>query len=374
VRTGDQPLRIGYLSGRPAESGLTDLRAGVLQAAAEIRRAAQVLGRQVELVQATSETEDVGVAIERMIDKGVVAIVGDGEGATMGEMMEETDHQNVLLLNAACSDDALRMTCSRNAFHVQASASVYLDAVLEWLNAHGGLRWFFIVPDSEVGTALGERARASLGNADAPVIPIGIGSVGTGDAVEEIAHARPDVVCVALPDSDRAFFLRSLLPRADHTLVTAIPLSDAPPVPVPDSLPGNVWWPVIWHPGRARFGATQLNERFQRRWHRPLTAGGWAGWMAVKIIWETVLKAGASRPDRLVRALRNQQTMFDGHKGVPLTFRVSDHQLRQPIYIIRVGQDAPAEAGEVPRTSERLERLGDPAGATACDEGTEVWT
>ena len=367
----DRSLKIGFLSGRSPDSGLTDVRAGVLQAAAEVRRAADLLERRVELVQATVETDDVGAAIDRMREQEVVAVIGDGNGITMSAMMEESDHQNLLLLNAASPDDALRVTCSKNAFHVQASASVYLDAVLEWLNGHGGLRWFFIVPDSHAGAALGDRGRAL--RSDAPVLPIGIGGIGTEDAVEEIVLASPDVVCVALPHGDRAPFLRALLLRMSRAVVAVVPLDGAPP-PAADELPDNVWWPVLWHPGRARFGGTQLNERFRRRWHRPLTTAGWAGWMAVKIVWETTLKAGATRPDRLVHTLRDEHTMFDGHKGVPLTFRGSDHQLRQPIYIMRAGKDAPAEAGEVPRTPERLERLGDPAGARPCDRGADFWT
>jgi hypothetical protein len=84
-----------------------------------------------------------------------------------------------------------------------------------------------------------------------------------------------------------------------------------------------------WRPDLNRFGAGELNERYQRRTGRGMTADAWAGWIAVKAVVEAALRSDAAIPADLASALRELE--FDGHKGVPLTF--DDRQrLVQPTY------------------------------------------
>lgn len=102
---------------------------------------------------------------------------------------------------------------------------------------------------------------------------------------------------------------------------------------------------AIWSPALERFGASQLNDRFRARFHLPMDGAAWAGWMAVKILWESALRARTVQPAALAAHLEAERTEFDGHKGWPLSFRPGDHQLRQPLYL----EDAKgALVGEVP--------------------------
>ena len=84
---------------------------------------------------------------------------------------------------------------------------------------------------------------------------------------------------------------------------------------------------AAWHPSLVRYGAGELNERFTRAFHEPMTEGAWAGWAAVKAIVEAALRATAANPCGDLAALR-----FDAHKGALLTFQRGD--LRQPLYVI----------------------------------------
>jgi ABC-type branched-subunit amino acid transport system substrate-binding protein len=90
---------------------------------------------------------------------------------------------------------------------------------------------------------------------------------------------------------------------------------------------------TLWGPDLQRFGASQLNDRFRDRYHMPMDGFAWAGWAAVKIASEAALRTRSTSPARLATYLESPGTQFDGHKGWPLTFRVADHQLRQPLYI-----------------------------------------
>lgn len=103
--------------------------------------------------------------------------------------------------------------------------------------------------------------------------------------------------------------------------------------------------PVLWHDGLRRYGAAQLNDRFRRRFRQPPGAPEWAGWFAVKALWEGALRAGSTEPRRLAAVLASDSTRFDGHKGEPLGFD-RRHQLRQPLYRPGAAGAGGAETGE----------------------------
>lgn len=87
---------------------------------------------------------------------------------------------------------------------------------------------------------------------------------------------------------------------------------------------------VTWHATLNRYGASEVNERFTKRFKRPMTSEAWNGWFAVKALVETSLRVAdtAKLCDAVARG------RFDGHKGVPLSFDPETRILRQPLYTI----------------------------------------
>jgi hypothetical protein len=102
---------------------------------------------------------------------------------------------------------------------------------------------------------------------------------------------------------------------------------------------------VLWGPALERYGAAQINDRYRAEYGVGMDEGAWAGWAAVKIASESALRAKSTEPAKLLTYLESSATTFDGHKGWPLSFRLADHQLRQPLYVvIRGGAAAAANA------------------------------
>ncbi len=99
--------------------------------------------------------------------------------------------------------------------------------------------------------------------------------------------------------------------------------------PGPARVPVQV---LDWHPSLARFGAEQLNQRFEKRFGAPMDEAAWASWMAVMIAAELALRHPGIESPALAERLERMR--FDGHKGVKLFFRPEDHQLRQPLYVV----------------------------------------
>lgn len=91
---------------------------------------------------------------------------------------------------------------------------------------------------------------------------------------------------------------------------------------------------VLWHPTLDRFGASELNERYERQYEVGMSAEAWAGWVAVKALVESALRR---RPDESPCAAL-ARLRLDGHKGRPLYFDTTSRVLVQPVYVIEGGR------------------------------------
>lgn len=134
---------------------------------------------------------------------------------------------------------------------------------------------------------------------------------------------------------------------------------------------------VLWHHTLERYGAGQLNARFVSRYSREMGSEDWAAWMCLKIAVEAFLRTDHDTPAALHATLARGRMRFDGHKGTALSFRESDRQLRQPLYVVRAGNptESAAEVIESPPRdaapgvtdpNARLDLLGASASESHC--------
>jgi hypothetical protein len=125
----------------------------------------------------------------------------------------------------------------------------------------------------------------------------------------------------------------------------------------------------LWHHSLEPYGAAQLVERFRAMHGLPMDSPAWAGWFAVKVAAEAFLRAGSADPMAIRAVLERPASRWDGHKGVPLSFRAWDHQLRQPLYVVR-GEAATAvpemRSSAGGSAAERLDALGTGARESGC--------
>jgi hypothetical protein len=139
---------------------------------------------------------------------------------------------------------------------------------------------------------------------------------------------------------------------------------------------------VAWSPELERYGAGQLNQRYRLRFNESMSAPSWASWMAVKVAWEAHSRTERGDPAEMAAFLASDAASFDGHRGVRLSFRSWDHQLRQPLYIARHGIDGAlrvvaqvpdaAAAGAARDSDALLDTLGGPPRDVRCGEVDQV--
>lgn len=386
ARGRDDLIRVGLLvpdAGPGAAAGRAASRGAEL-GAAEASRLAELLGRGFEVVARPAAPGALGRETRELVEgAGVAAIVGGVDEPSCLALAEAAERHGILFLNVGCADDAFRGEgCGRHAFHVDASTAMYADAFAQWLAGERRLRRWQFVAAGPAEAAAARRARRALleeGGEDAGAVEFRPGAAG--EALRAIRRARSDVVLVALRGEARKEFLRAFAGAGLPVEAACLFPGDRPPWSRPAETRVGVW-PVLWHPGLFRYGAEQLNDRFSDRFGEPLESRAWAAWMAMKIVAETALRSRADSPAEWIDYLEGRRAQFDGHKGRPLTFRRWNHQLRQPVYLVRVrpeedahgafehvaelplGAPAPGESSET-----FLDRLGDGPDETSCRFG-----
>jgi len=124
---------------------------------------------------------------------------------------------------------------------------------------------------------------------------------------------------------------------------------------------------VAWHWTWEHNGAPQVNSRFQRlTGGRRMESADWAAWIAVKMVVKAA-QGTRSADFKKQRDFMLGGAVFDGDKGLALSVRHWDHQLRQAILLATpyaVVASAPVE-GFLHRTNV-LDTLGDDASDTPC--------
>jgi ABC transporter substrate binding protein (PQQ-dependent alcohol dehydrogenase system) len=124
-----------------------------------------------------------------------------------------------------------------------------------------------------------------------------------------------------------------------------------------------------WAPRFDRYGAPQLERRFQRAAGRPMTSFDWAAYVAAKALLQAALeRPAAPGAAQMLKALGHAGFTLDGFKGVRLSFRAWDRQLRQPLLLtdgVAVIGSAPVEGVMHPKNV--LDTLGTDAAESACN-------
>lgn len=396
------PLRIGALfpiAGTAIPRNSVNLsavgeaaRMGLVLGAEDAALNAAMLGWSPEVIVANAPTaEAVTRAARRMVARdGVTVLVGGYAEAEARALSAVARESGALFLNIGATSDALRGGCDANTFHVEASAAMYIDALLGWYVRAGFRRWHFVHDGTPEGQARSDRAAAALADRHWGAEITGTAIVAPGDtgaiapALAGIAEARPDVVLLLIDWRAQLDFLASAAAARLETPITGFPepaaqlrdfyyaASQAAP------RQGKAYRAALWEATLDAYGARELNARFGGRWGRPMDPPAWTAYQAVKIAYEAAIATGSRKGTDLAAYLAGGTAVFDVSKGIGVTFRPWDHQMRQSLYLVKIAED-PSNSialdalmaratlvGELPaiympgtEPVERLDQLGD---------------
>lgn len=264
------------------------------------------------------------------------------------------------LLNAGEPAEAPRGAgCLPHLFHTLPGDRMRADAVAQTLVAR---RWSRLVLLH--GGSAQDQARLAL--AQAAIKRYGLQTVAvkpfklSGDPRERDLANPLLLTSTTLGEYDAVWVVDS-----DGEFARKLPYNTARPRPVVGDA-GLV--AEAWAPRFERYGAPQLSRRFQRAAKRPMTSPDWAAYLATKAVLQAAL-ANRAKPDAasLVKSLNAPDFTLDGFKGVRLSFRPWDRQLRQPMLMTDgLGVIATAPVDGMMHAKNVLDTLGADAPESAC--------
>jgi len=299
-------------------------------------------------------------AAARAQKSGVAAIVAD---LPTDWLLAATDAAALPVLNVADAADRLReRDCRARLLHLLPSERMRADALAQALVARRWSQVLLLAGTSPLDVERSAVAQAAIKRYALKLVQSKPFKLSADPRERELANpllltqGTYDVVWVVDSDGE---FARSL------------PYRTALPRPVV----GDAGLAALgWHAQFERFGAPQVSRRFAKGVGRPMGAHDWAAWMAGKALAAAAVatqelqkgkKDAAGSAAAFAKALAALE--LDGSKGVSMSFRAWDGQLRQPL-LLTDGQGvialAPSEGVLHPKNN--LDTLGADAPEKLC--------
>ena len=92
--------------------------------------------------------------------------------------------------------------------------------------------------------------------------------------------------------------------------------------------------PTSWHRSHEQWGATQIQRRFEALSGRDMSELDYSAWAAMRAFGEAITNTSSSDPALLREFMLSERFKLAGFKGLPLTFRRWNGQLRQPVLLV----------------------------------------
>jgi ABC transporter substrate binding protein (PQQ-dependent alcohol dehydrogenase system) len=312
-RLDPRRVELGYL-GHPGGPLTQAVDVAIKESQFELEAAG--LQVKVDAVNAR-DANDARMLMQRLEKAGAVAIVLDLPSDWIARAGPVT---RVPLLNAGEPDDILRAgQCLPNLLHTYPSERMRADALAQTLASR---RWSRVL----VLHGPTQEDQTRLGTVQAAIKRFGLKPVATrpfklSADPRERELANP-LLLTANVEYDAVWVVDS-----DGEFARSLPYRISLPRPV---IGDGGLFALAWAPNFERFGAPQLARRFQRGVGRPMTGHDWAAWIATKAILQGA-QDKALTPGALLKAFVQPGFTLDGFKGVRLSFRQWDRQLRQPL-------------------------------------------
>ncbi len=269
-------------------------------------------------------------ALEKLVESGHHFVLVDAPADTLLRLSDAVKGKDVLLFNIRATDVSLREEdCRANVLHTAPDRAMLADALAQYLVWKKWPRWFVVkgvFPEDLAYLDALHRAAKRFG----------------GTIVEEREYKET-------PGARRSDSGQLQIQRQMPVFTQGAPSHDV--VVVADEkevfgpyLPYRTWDPrpvagtagltaMSWHPAHEQWGATQMQNRFQRFAKRFMLPLDYQAWVAVRAIGESASRARSGDFAPVNAYLRGDEFGLAAFKGQKVTFRTWNGQLRQPIIV-----------------------------------------
>ncbi|WP_088279748.1 branched-chain amino acid ABC transporter substrate-binding protein [Ideonella sp. A 288] len=336
---------LGHPTGTPADG----LNVALKEAQLEMDASGTSVALEVVSVGSAQAARDAAAKAEKA---GAAALVAD---LPADWLLAATDAVKLPIVNVGEPADRLReKDCRPRLLHILPSERMRADALAQWMVARKWSQVLMLTGPTDSDRERAAVAQTALKRYGLKLVAAKPYKLSADPRERDLANpllltqGSYDVVWVVDSDGEfaRALPYRTVLPRpviGDAGLTS-----------------------LAWHAQFERFGAPQVSRRFAKAASgRTMTAHDWSSWLAGKALAAAAVAAPKGPAAAFAKALAEQE--LDGSKGVAMTFRPWDGQLRQTMLLtdgVGVVGSAPVEGMLHPKNN--LDTLGVDAPEKLC--------
>jgi ABC transporter substrate binding protein (PQQ-dependent alcohol dehydrogenase system) len=323
----DAPLPLSLLDLPPPDLGIAGAKLGVK----DDNTTGRFMNQQFTLDVLEDPNADKLIKdVAAKVDAGAHFVMADVAPATLLKLADALAGKPVLIFNYGAPDDRLREEdCRTNVMHTAPTRTMLADALAQYLVWKKWPRWFLVVGPQENDKLFAEALKRSAKRFGGKIVEERTfqyepGSRRSDGGYEQIQQQIPtftqsapeyDVMLVA----DEGNLFGDYLPYRTW---------DARPVAGTSGLV-----PMSWHPAIELWGGTQFQNRFKKLTDRTMRPEDYNAWMATRMIGEAASRTKSTKYEDLIAYLKSPKFEFAGFKGVGLSVRDWNGQLRQPILV-----------------------------------------
>ncbi len=267
--------------------------------------------------------EDLNSEFEKLIKKGIKFFIADLNEDELLSLMNIPEIKDVIVFNVRAKNDSLRNeNCKKNFFHIPPSYSILSDALTQYLVKKKWKKWFLVTGPDKNDKLYSDALKKSAKKFNVKIKEEKVWDF-TADLRRTAGKEVPiftkvskyDVLVVADEDGEFGEYLvyRTWYPR---------------PVAGTQGLKAT-----SWHRTHEQWGATQMQNRFRRESGRWMTEVDYHAWTAVRALGETITRAQSNDVKKVQKYLLSDKFGLGAYKGVKVSFRSWNGQLRQPILL-----------------------------------------
>ncbi len=307
---------------------------------------------------------DAVAALQKLVASGHQFVLVDAPADVLLRLSDSVKGQDVVLFNVSAPEVGLRQeNCRANILHTAPDLAMLADALAQYLVWKKWQRWLVAKGDSPEDKEYLEAIRRSAKRFGATIVEERPYEVTPGarrsDTGQQLIQLQMPVFTQGAPDYD-------VLIVADRrgSFGPYLPFRTWDPRPVAGTAGLEA---MSWHPAHEQWGATQMQNRFQRFAHRFMLPLDHQAWIAVRAVGEAASRTQSGDYAPINAYIRGDKFDLAAFKGQKVTFRKWDGQLRQPIII--AGPELPVSTS--PQTGflhehEEVDTLGIDAPESKC--------
>jgi ABC transporter substrate binding protein (PQQ-dependent alcohol dehydrogenase system) len=303
-----------------SEPGLKGARLGILDNNTTGQFTQQSFSLKESIIPPDGQAAE---AFKALVTEGYRYVILDLPADLITQLAQLSEANNLLLLDISSRDDSLRGTrCRANLLHFQPSHAMRADALAQYLMKKRWKHWFVVTGNGPEDKLLAEAIRKSAKKFGAKLVMDKTWSHEfddrrTPESEVPVFTQADDYDVVVVADETKAFgdilSYRTWLPR---------------PIVGTSGLTA-----VSWDKTHEAWGALQLQNRFRELAGHWMTEVDYGAWLAVRTLGEAASRTRSIDFNKLKSFILGPDFALAGFKGVPLSFRAWDYQLRQPVLL-----------------------------------------